>query len=39
MEGAVRSGIAAAGALLADLGGVPAGAGTARGPRLEPVVA
>ncbi len=39
MEGAVRSGAAAAGALLADFGGAPAGAGASRGPRLEPVVA
>ena len=39
MEGAVRSGTAAAAAVLADLGAAPEATGAVRGPRREPVVA
>ena len=39
MEGAVRSGTAAAAAVLADLGAAPEAASAVRGPRREPVVA
>ena len=39
MEGAVRSGTAAAAAVLADLGTTPEAANAVHGPRREPVVA